>query len=1106
MSKKLLIIFILGMFLISSISAFEFDNVKSYDIETKTATIKNVFGLGEDLMTAKLNTEQNVIITNLGYVQVAEFEIKGLSDYLSLLKEIKTYDLQINEKEINVNFDYKIKVNESYEYESYDKNIKTGYRWSWKNVIKENINIKKGESITIGLFTNVKDGDYVEWIPNIAGVNINEWASYEGIGGSKTIYGSYTIHTFTSSGTFNWTGTTTNVSILVVGGGAGGGKGGGGAGGVNWSNSFNIPAGFYNVTVGAGGATLNNGTNSSIDVPGKLIAWGGGTTVSTNPGQPGGSGGGAGLTGAPPLTGGLGVSGQGNKGGDTDHGAPNYGAGGGGGCGAVGADTSAGGGGNGGDGCLYSIYNGTALYYAGGGGGGAAGASATAGTGGKGGGSDGEFGSGKTASNAVANTGGGGGGSDGTGGAGGSGIVIIRYLSPSNPPVINVDKPVNNTNFTTTNNVIMNATIYDDGTITNATLYIDNVGNETNSTAGVNNSVYTFEKNMGEGNFYWLIEACDNSSECSNSSARLFTVDVISPAINLTYPNQTIIFHEKNTNLSINWSANDTNIDTCLFQWNNENTTIECIDNHTTFNITSGRDKTLTLFANDTFGHVSSQNITWNYRLFLNSETYDSSAFEGTSSTFSANLLTNGSAITQANLSYDDGENLGTISNHGDNNFTITETITIPGVSENTNKSFFWNITQGTLVYNITAKNQTVNNLAIDNCTNNLNVLYNFTLQNEETQAKINNAVQNTSGRLNLQIYSFGTTALIESYNKVYLATNPFAVCLNNSLTGTQRFNLDLQLQYSGNQSSTELFHLQNETINSTSFNTNITLRLLNSSDEQIFKVIFRDSAFLPVQNALVKIYRKYVDENQYKLTEIPKTDSKGETIAHLVLNDVIYRFQVVKYGVTLLTLDNVLADCQIPLVKECIIDLNQFSDSITLPDFEEAEDFSYTLGYNNDTRVISTIFSIPSGEVTSVSLNVTSQDSLGTSVCTDSLVSSSGTLSCVVPSTFGNSTIKAEIYRGGVLQAHGGISLDQSPSDLYGVSLIALSIFIMITLIGAGISDNPVFTIIFFMVGVILLFSLNLVANNGFIGGGATILFLIVGIIIILIKAARRN
>ncbi|NTW31331.1 MAG: hypothetical protein HGB12_01630 [Bacteroidetes bacterium] len=246
--------------------------------------------------------------------------------------------------------------------------------------------------------------------------------------------GGYTVHTFTSNGTFtpNCSGNA-NVAVLVVAGGGGGGAGrtpesyhggGGGGGGLIYDASFNIATQTYTITVGTGGTNGSNGSNSIFS---SLTAIGGGSGgIGDNPGNNGGSGGGAGVRNS---IGGTATAGQGNNGGSgrlTPE-TPNYGAGGGGGAGAAGNGGGATYGGNGGNGLQYSI-SGTSTYYAGGGGGSTYGGG-TPGTGGLGGGGNGAWG---TGSQGAANTGGGGGGSDIRGGgngfaSGGSGIVIIRY-------------------------------------------------------------------------------------------------------------------------------------------------------------------------------------------------------------------------------------------------------------------------------------------------------------------------------------------------------------------------------------------------------------------------------------------------------------------------------------------------------------------------------------------------------------------------------------------------------------------------------------------------------------------------------------------------------
>ena len=91
------------------------------------------------------------------------------------------------------------------------------------------------------------------------------WAAssqvFTATGGTVTTSGNYTIHTFTSSGTFEVTSGTGSVEYLIVAGGGGGGgsvadawsPGGGGAGGMR-TGTVTASTGSYTITVGNGGA------------------------------------------------------------------------------------------------------------------------------------------------------------------------------------------------------------------------------------------------------------------------------------------------------------------------------------------------------------------------------------------------------------------------------------------------------------------------------------------------------------------------------------------------------------------------------------------------------------------------------------------------------------------------------------------------------------------------------------------------------------------------------------------------------------------------------------------------------------------------------------
>lgn len=681
--------------------------------------------------------------------------------------------------------------------------------------------------------------------------------------------------------------------------------------------------------------------------------------------------------------------------------------------------------------------------------------------------------------------------------------ITFSKTNPNNIP-INLLSPINNYNSTSSDiNFSINVSDPNLEGINNVSLLIDGVINSTNVSGYA--TPYNFSAiNIPDGNHNWSAIVYNSSNWKYTSSARNFSIDTVAPTINITYPfpNDTYLnYHAANTNLQFNWTALDTHLDSCWIQYNSSNNSVTCSTNTTNINITNRNLNNATLWVNDTVGNYAHKYWKWKYRLFQESESYINQTFEGISNAFSVNFYTNGSTITAANLTYNNTQYAGVISNHGGNNFTISKSITAPIVNVNTNISFFWNISQGSLYYNITPKNQTVINLGVDDCSVNKVILYNFTSVDEENEIQLGNV----TAKLNLQLYSYGSSSVLSSYNKS-ASTNPFAICLNQTLSGTNKLTNDLQLQYVSPNHAEELYYIQNATLNSSTFNQNITLYDLNSSKSQIFTIIFRDSSFLPVQDALINVYRKYVDQSSYKVVEIPKTDAQGEAVAHLQLNNAIYKFVITKYGETLKTITDVIPVCQTPLVSECTMDLNAFSEAVNLPDFESANDFNFTLGYDNSTRTITSVFVIPSGSVDVVSLNVTQTDTLGTSVCSDQLTSPSGTLSCVVPISFGNSTVKAEIYKSGSVIAQGGINTNPTPSQIYGVTLIGISLFLLLTLIGVSISGNPIITTILLMLGVIFLFALNLTANSVFIGSTATILWLVIAVILIAIKGGRRS
>ena len=239
----------------------------------------------------------------------------------------------------------------------------------------------------------------------------------------------YKSHTFLSSGTFTVT-TGGNVNFLLVGGGGGGGAsdggftcgGGGGGAQVREFENEAVTAQGYSLTIGAGGSSATNGSDSTgLGYTAEGGGAGGGAAGAATSRTNAAGGGGRGHWQGNSMSGGTGTYAGGNG-----YTSPEIG-GGGGGNGGVGSNATSTVGGAGGNGVGTTKLSGGTTYYGGGGGGSCLSSSFTPGSGTHGGGNGGD---GNTGASATANTGSGGGGAGGSnksGGSGADGIAKFAY-------------------------------------------------------------------------------------------------------------------------------------------------------------------------------------------------------------------------------------------------------------------------------------------------------------------------------------------------------------------------------------------------------------------------------------------------------------------------------------------------------------------------------------------------------------------------------------------------------------------------------------------------------------------------------------------------------
>lgn len=419
-----------------------------------------------------------------------------------------------------------------------------------------------------------KETDYVEkydLIPISYPLVIDPtWVSFRSHWIDNTTISGQTIEMWNVTGTTSWTvpDSVSSVWVLVIAGGGSGAAtgawgGGGGAGGLI-NQTLSVTSGKnYGVVVGAGGARVaaasigNTGSNSSFynsTDSNILYAAGGGAGARNTNGGNGGSGGGA--PGANYI-GGLGISGQGKNGGSGD--SSGLGGSGGGGAGHIGYNATnvkcygnyCGGGGDG----LEINITGIKTYYAGGGDGANNGSAAAGLYIPKGGG--GSYASATLANPGTHGLGGGGSGAfSNYSGYGGSGVVIIRYNTPSSAaPIASFTK---NTSYGTSPLAVA---LFDTSTNspTSWAWYFTNItGNNTQTTFSTNQNVnYTF----GNGN--WSIRLNATNAGGSNVSEQQFvnvsgsaaTLPVVQYTIDKTFVRfpKTITVNDTSLNTPTSW-------------------------------------------------------------------------------------------------------------------------------------------------------------------------------------------------------------------------------------------------------------------------------------------------------------------------------------------------------------------------------------------------------------------------------------------------------------------------------------------------------------------------------------------------------------------------
>ncbi len=597
--------------------------------------------------------------------------------------------------------------------------------------------------------------------------------------------------------------------------------------------------------------------------------------------------------------------------------------------------------------------------------------------------------------------------------------------------------------------------------LTNATL---NIWNATDNTLLISNFTTlsgnesintTFTNNLTQGNYLWGAITYGTAGKADESANRTLTIHTTVPGITIHDPQSLINYHLLGNNLTLNWTIEEsgenltTHITNCTYEYNETltilNNTVCTQVGLSSFEYVLGIN-TLTFNVTDILGLVNSTTTTWDIKLIELNQTYDTPVTEGSLETFLANMrLDPGISITEAVLfSYDSSMSIGQSFISGLDTILRNADFLIPNVETDTNVTFYWSVTlSDSTELNLSFQNQTIQNLDIDNCSSFTNELFNFTVVDEEFQTILPNATIEVA----VNLFDETRTEVVVNYSNLFQNINPLTICLNINISNSTTYSLDTVVRYENTVHANEYYNMVNQILTNQSTSQITTLYDLSLNDSTDFQLTFTGADFLPVENALVNVDRQYISENLFKTVELPKTDYNGQSVLHLVRNDVVYNVIITKGGVILGNFENLVAFCDDFTIGDCNIELNAFDSVEAVFDYDEALGIIFQAPtYNATQDLVSFVFVTSEGSAKEVVLEVTRNDIFGNrSVCNSSIISSGATLTCSTPSTLDDSQLNTQIYVNDILSVKTTVKISSSN---YGVGGYFIAFVLALTLL----------------------------------------------------------
>lgn len=438
----------------------------------------------------------------------------------------------------------------------------------------------------------------------------------------------------------------------------------------------------------------------------------------------------------------------------------------------------------------------------------------------------------------------------------------------------------------------------------------------------------------------------------------------------------------------------------------------------------------------------------------------------------------------------------------------FSKTLTAPNVTVDTNVSLYWLVSfdqpyAGTTTVNAT-DNQTVIAWQNTSCLEYPILIVNYSIYDEET--RINNNLTNSSIEVDLSIFDY----LGFNWSHHTNTTDNLSICVPDGLLSEFDLYLDTVVRYKADDHATEFNYYDDFplVINNSQqiylYTLNTDTNLVEYSTSFLFNYL--DEYYLPESGAIIDLLRYYIGAGEYVSVEHGRTDDDGNTVLHLVTEDVIYRIIVRVNNSIVYASNDFTAIC---LETPCQAFFQEESSANEIDDYTKEENLNYLFDFDYPTRTISLSFSTDDGAIETILFNVTQYDAfMNESICSTEVSLSTGEIVCTIPATARNTTYIAELYRSSDYNfvAYRTFSLSPDAFETFGYTGVMLTFLLYISLVMMAIPSGPIAVLVFGVLGLVTAGFLVIFNIGSTFALGSAIVWLCIAIGLVLWKANKRR